>query len=94
MVRNHINHEVHPPPMQRIGQSDQISLSAEMAIQRIDILSPIPMVRSSIRTVPLDVLHDGRYPDLHFSLSMAIHQTKHSTSLRLKLTAVNPIFWI
>ncbi len=51
MIGDDVNHQVHASVMQSSRESNQVSFGSEIAVEGIDVLSPVSMVGFSIRTV-------------------------------------------
>jgi hypothetical protein len=64
MVGNDINHQVHATCMKGSRESLEISGCSEVAVERVDILGPVPMVRLAICTATCQVLYNGGDPYL------------------------------
>jgi hypothetical protein len=58
MISDNIYHQIHPLGVKSRRESNQVGLCPEVAVNGIDILGPIPMVRLSVGTVARQILYN------------------------------------
>jgi hypothetical protein len=72
MIGDDVNHQVHSSVMQSGRESNQISFGSEIAVEGIDVLSPVSMVGFSIGTVANQIIYNRRDPDLVLSVQIQV----------------------
>jgi len=58
--------------MQSGRESNQISFGSEIAVEGIDVLSPVSMVGFTIGTVANQIIYNRRDPDLVLSVQIQV----------------------